>query len=137
MSIVISTDIKKLDLDLIYLFLTNSYWAKGRTREEVVKSINNSLSFGVFINNKQIGFARVLTDYCVFGYIMDVFIIQEYRGKGYARQLLESILEHPDLQKIQRWMLATKDAHELYKQVGFEPIPDPSMLMGKLIKKKK
>ncbi len=136
MKAVVSTDTQKLDLDRIHSFLTQSYWAEGRTREEVIKSIQNSLPFGIFIHNEQIGFARVLTDYCVFGYLMDVFIIKEYRGQGYAKQLVASILDHPDLQNVQRWMLATKDAHGLYEQMGFAPIPDPTMLMGKLIPKK-
>ncbi|GAA3519219.1 GNAT family N-acetyltransferase [Aquimarina addita] len=133
MSILISTDNKLLDIDCIHQFLTNSYWAGGRSKEEVVKSIENSLNFGIYLDGNQIGFARILTDYTVFGYVMDVFILEKFRRKGYAHQLMKAIMNHKDLQQIQRWMLATKDAHRLYQQFGFEPIPDPSMIMGKLI----
>lgn len=132
MSILISTENTVLDIDFIHQFLTHSYWAKGRSKKEVITSIENSLNFGVYIDNKQIGFARVLTDYTVFGYLMDVFITEEHRGKGYAKQLIQAIMDHERLQNIQRWMLATADAHELYKQFGFGPIPDPSKIMGKL-----
>ncbi|MBQ4820899.1 GNAT family N-acetyltransferase [Aquimarina sp. MMG016] len=135
MSLEISTDHKRLDIDFIHQFLTNAYWAKGRTREEVVISINNCLSFGVYYKNKQIGFARILTDYTVFAYLMDVFIVEEYRGKGYSKQLMQAIVEHPNLQNVKRWMLATKDAHGLYQQFGFKPLPDPSLIMGKLIER--
>ena len=134
MDIIISNDIQKLDIDFIHQFLTKSYWAEGRTKEEVLASIENSLNFGVFLDEKQIGFARVLTDHVVFAYVMDVFIIKEYRGKGFSKQLIKTVTEHPDLRQVKRWLLATKDAHGLYKQFGFEPIPDPSLLMGKLVK---
>ena len=128
----ISTDPKLLDIDLIHQYLTNAYWAKGRTKAEVVQSIDNSLCFGIYLDQQQIGFTRVLTDYVVFGYVMDVFILPEYRGKGYSKLLLKTIFDHHDLQQIQRWMLATKDAHGLYQQFGFNAIPNPSVLMGKL-----
>ncbi len=132
MSAIVSTDKQKLDLDFIHQFLTNSYWAKGRTKEEIRISIDNSLSFGIYLDDKQIGFARVVTDYVVFGYIMDVFISKEYRGKGYSKQLMNVIMEHLDLQQIKRWMLMTKDAHGVYRQFGFTTIEDPSLLMSKL-----
>ena len=131
MQIVISTDKDLLNINFIYEFLTNSYWAKGRTKQEVAISIKNSICFGIYADQQQIGFARVLTDYVVFGYLMDVFITEKYRGKGYAKLLMKAIVEHPDLQNLDRWMLATKDAHALYEQFGFRAIPDPSMLMGK------
>lgn len=133
MQIEISTDTKLLDIDVIHQFLTQSYWAKGRTKEEVATSLQNCLNFGVYLNQQQIGFARVLTDYTVFGYVMDVFIIEDHRGKGYAKQLIETIMIHPDLQQIKRWMLATKDAHELYRKYGFSEIENPANLMGKLV----
>lgn len=133
MSIQISTDKQKLDIDFIHQFLTRSYWAKGRTIEEVQTSIDHCLCFGVYLDDKQIGFARMLTDYTVFGYLMDVFIIEEHQGKGYSKQLMKTITEHPDLQQVKRWMLATHDAHGLYKQFGFTEIEHPSRWMAKLI----
>ncbi|MDY8134819.1 GNAT family N-acetyltransferase [Aquimarina sp. 2201CG5-10] len=132
MSIVISTDKEKLDIDFIHQFLTNSYWAEGRTKEDVITSIENCMCFGIYENGNQVGFARVLTDYVVFGYLMDVFITKEHRGKGYSKQLIKAIMEHPDLQQIKRWMLATKDAHGLHKQFGFDSIKDTSRMMGKV-----
>ena len=135
MNIVISTEKEKLDIDFIHQFLTRSYWAKGRTKQEVITTIEHCLNFGVYINDQQIGFARVLTDYTVFAYLMDVFIIEEHRGKGYSKKMMQTILEHHKLQHVQRWMLATADAHGLYKQFGFEPIPDPSKMLGKITTK--
>ncbi|MDH7448013.1 GNAT family N-acetyltransferase [Aquimarina sp. 2201CG14-23] len=133
MSIIISTDKEKLDIDFIHQFLTNAYWAKGRTKKEVVTTIEHCLNFGVYIDDKQIGFARVLTDYTVFGYLMDVFIIDEYRRNGYAKELMKTIMQHKELQRVQRWMLATSDAHGLYTQFGFDALSDPSKIMCKLI----
>ncbi|WP_103069511.1 GNAT family N-acetyltransferase [Aquimarina sediminis] len=133
MDVIISTNKKKLDVDFIHRFLTRSYWAKGRTKKEVITTIENSMVFGVYLNSKQIGFARVLTDYAVFGYLMDVFVIEEYRGNGYSKLLLKSIMDHPDLQGVGRWMLATNDAHKLYNQFGFKAILDPSKIMGKTL----
>ncbi len=131
MNIIISTENSKLDIDLIHQFLTNSYWAKGRTREEVITTIEHCLNFGVYLDDQQIGFARLLTDYTVFGYLMDVFIVDEHRGKGYAKELVKTIMEHKELQKIKKWMLLTADAHGLYKQFGFDSLEDPTMAMGK------
>ncbi len=133
MNIQISTDKKKLDIDFIHQFLTRSYWAKGRTKEEVQTSIDHCLCFGVYLDSDQIGFARMLTDYVVFGYLMDVFIIEEHQGKGYSKQLMKAITKHPDLQQVKRWMLATYDAHGLYTQFGFKEIEHPSRWMSKLI----
>lgn len=131
MSITISTDNSKLNIDFIHQFLTNAYWSKGRTKEEVKTSIEHCLNFGVYLNGEQIGFARLLTDYTVFAYLMDVFIIEKYRGHGYSKQLIKTIVQHSELQKVHRWMLATKDAHGLYKQFGFEELPDPNLMMTK------
>ncbi len=135
MTIDISTNTKKLDIDFIHSFLTRSYWAKERTKQEVITTVKNSLCFGMYLDNQQIGFARVLTDYAVFGYLMDVFIIEEQRGNGYSKLLMKAIMEHPDLQNISRWMLATSDAHKLYTQFGFTALPDPTKIMAKLITK--
>ena len=127
----ISTDKDKLDLSVIHDFLSNrSYWAIGRSFETVKRSIENSICFGVYNNSdKLVGFARVLTDYSVFAYIMDVFILEEYRKQGLGKQLMNAIMQHSDLQGLQRFMLATNDAHKLYEKYGFRQslIPDKIM----------
>ncbi|MCB4799095.1 GNAT family N-acetyltransferase [Neotamlana laminarinivorans] len=129
----ISTDKNKLDVSVIHQFLSQTYWAKGRTVAQVQTTINSCLCFGVYLNNEQIGFARVATDYAVFAYIMDVFILPEYRGKGYSKKLMEAVTMHKDLQDCKVWMLKTKDAHGLYKQFGFTDLSHPEKLMEKLL----
>jgi GNAT superfamily N-acetyltransferase len=126
----ISTDRSKLDLRFIHEFLNKAYWCEGVPVEIVKKSIENSLCFGVYDHGKQIGFARVVTDYCTFGYLADVFIIEEYRGKGLSKDLMKHIKEHPDLQGFRNFVLATIDAHGLYEQFGFEPVKNPERLMA-------
>lgn len=127
---LISTDKNKLDLKLIHRFLSNdSYWAKGRTLAVVVRSVENSLSFGIYKNNQQIGFARVVTDFATFAWVADVFIVNEHRGQGLSKWLMETITSHPDLQGFRRWVLATKDAHELYRQFGFIELKRPERWM--------
>ncbi|HMK03107.1 MAG TPA: GNAT family N-acetyltransferase, partial [Ferruginibacter sp.] len=96
----------------------------------VKKSIGGSCCFGLYDKNKQVGFARVITDHATFGYLADVFIIEAYRGKGLSKWLMTEIMNHPDLQGFRRWMLATRDAHGLYKQFGFEPLDMPERIMG-------
>jgi GNAT superfamily N-acetyltransferase len=115
----ISTEKEKMDIDLIHSFLTRSYWAEGISKEIVSRSIEGALCFGVFENEKQIGFARMITDRATFSYLADVFIIEEYRGLGLSKWLMEVIFSHPDLQGLRRMMLATRDAHDLYKKFGF------------------
>jgi len=134
--LIISDDKSKLDVELIHKFLTSSYWAGGRTIEEVKKSIEHSSCFGIYKNDKQIGFARILTDFTVIAYLMDVFIIEEYRGKGFSKMLLKRIFEDERFKGIKKWMLATKDAHSLYTQFGFEKIKNPDRLMEKVARKK-
>ena len=135
---VISTDKIKLNLQLIHNYLYNeSYWAKNIPVATVKKSIDGSCCFGLYVNeninsllDKQVGFARVVTDYVTFGYLADVFIIEEFRGKGLAIWLMEVIMAHPDLQGLRRWLLATKDAHGLYAKSGFLPLDKPERIMG-------
>ncbi|TLX71171.1 GNAT family N-acetyltransferase [Labilibacter sediminis] len=128
----ISTDKQKLDIPLIHHFLVNdSYWANNRTLETVKTSIKNSLCFGVYSNNIQVGFARVVTDCAVFAWILDVFILKEHRGKGLGKLLMTAITNHDQLQTIKRWGLATDDAHGLYEKFGFELIKRPEILMQK------
>ena len=129
----ISTDQTKLDLDLIHRWLSEeSYWAKGRSRELVARSLQNSLSFGLYQAGAQVGFARVVTDYATFAWLADVFIIPEYRGRGLSKWLVEVIISHPQLQGFRRWVLATRDAHDLYRRFGFEPLPQPERWMERL-----
>ncbi len=135
---IISTDKSKLNIQFIHNYLSNeSYWAKNIPVNTVKKSINGSCCFGLYINeNKnilaatQIGFARVVTDYATFGYLADVFIIEKFRGKGLAKWLMKVIMNHPDLQGLRRWMLATKDAHALYAKFGFLALDKPERIMG-------
>jgi N-acetylglutamate synthase-like GNAT family acetyltransferase len=131
--IVISDDKSKLDVGLIHKFLTSSYWAEGRTIEQVKNSIEHSICFGVYKDHQQIGFARVLTDCTVFAYLMDVFILDEFRGKGYSKMLLNTIFMDDRFKSVKKWMLATKDAHSLYAQFGFGEIKNTERLMEKVV----
>jgi GNAT superfamily N-acetyltransferase len=122
---LISTDVSKLNVDTIYQYLSEeSYWAKGIPRAVVEKSIANSLCFGVYSNDEQIGFARLVTDEATFAYLGDVFILPQHRGKGLSKFLMETIHAHPELQNLRRWWLGTKDAHGLYEQFGWTRITD-------------
>jgi GNAT superfamily N-acetyltransferase len=122
----ISSDQTKLDIDVIYNFISKeSYWGIGRPIEVVRKSIQNSLSFGVYLQDKMVGFARVVTDYATFAWIADVFILPEYRGRGLSKWLMKVIVTHPQLQGLRRMVLATRDAHELYRQYGFVELNHP------------
>ncbi|MCA9734924.1 MAG: GNAT family N-acetyltransferase [Deferribacteres bacterium] len=129
-NVVVSTDPSRLDLGTIHDYLSNqSYWAKNRPAETVEKSIQNSLCFGVYLKNTQIGFARVVTDYSVFAYLLDVFILEQHQGQGIGQFLMQAIMEHPELQGNMLWALATKDAHGLYRKNGFSALPNPSSWM--------
>lgn len=132
--ITISTDKSKLQIDVIHRFLTASYWANGRTIAQVKTSIEHCLCFGVYIDNQQIGFARIVTDFVVFAYLMDLFILPEHNGKGYSKQLIKAIHNDPKLQSCHVWMLKTLDAHGLYKQFGYTALEHPEKLMERLLK---
>ena len=119
MSIEISTDPSRIDVSFVHGFLSGSYWAKGRPREVVERSIKHSLCFGAYENGNQIAFARLITDRAVFAYLADVFVAPDHRGRGVARLLLDAIFEHPDLKGLRLFRLATKDAHGLYAKYGF------------------
>jgi GNAT superfamily N-acetyltransferase len=128
----ISTDKNLLDFEMIYSYLSeDSYWANGVQAETLRKAIENSLCFGVYKQNIQVGLARVVTDKATFAYICDVFILSEYRGLGLSKWLIQTILEHPELQGLRRWSLATADAHGLYSQFGFTQISRPERWMEK------
>jgi GNAT superfamily N-acetyltransferase len=126
----ISDDRARLDIEVIHKFLsTESYWAIGRDVQTVQRSIDNSLPFGIYKDKTLIGFARVVTDYATFAWLADVFIVSEYRGQGLSKWLVEVILAHPELQGFRRWVLATKDAHELYRKYGFQDLKRPERWM--------
>jgi GNAT superfamily N-acetyltransferase len=128
----ISTDRNRLQIDAIHKYLSEeSYWAKERTRLQTVTAIKNSLPFGVYKGKNQIGFARVVTDYATFAYLGDVFIIEEFRGKGLSKWLMETIVGHPELQGFRRWVLATRDAHALYEKFEFTALKFPERWMEK------
>jgi GNAT superfamily N-acetyltransferase len=117
---LVSTDNSKLDIGMIHDYLTNqSYWAKNIPRDVVERSIGNSLCFGIYEGEKQIGFARLVTDKATFAYLADVFILEDHRGKGLSKWLIEVIQTHPDMQGLRRWMLGTRDAHGLYEKFGW------------------
>src|SRR6266496_5418146 len=123
----IDTDRNRLDLGLIHAFLSeNSYWALGRSFETMKCSLDNSLNFGVYKGEQQIGFARVVTDYATFAWLADVFILEGFRGHGLAGWLIEVITSHPQLHGLRRWVLATRDAHELYRKYGFAELKEPA-----------
>lgn len=126
---MVSTDKRRLDRRLIHSFLTTCYWAKGIPREAVDRSIENSLCFGIYHGGKQVGFARVISDFATYAYIGDVFIIEPFRGHGLGKLVMRRIMEHPDLQGLRRWSLLTRDAHGLYAQFGFQPVKSPERHM--------
>ncbi len=123
---IISTDPARLNVGAIYDFLERAYWAQGRPRERTERALKNSLVFGLYENQKQIGLARVVTDYAIFAYLCDVFIHEDYRAHGLGKWLIQTVMAHPDLQGLRRWTLATRDAHGLYQQFGWEPLADPN-----------
>ena len=126
----ISTDNSLLDVNMIHQYLSEeSYWAKNISRHTVQKSIENSICFGIYRGGDQVGFARVITDKATFAYLADVFILEQYRGKGLSKTLMEFIMIHSGLQGLRRWMLATRDAHDLYKQFNWQEITNPERLM--------
>ena len=130
--ISVSTDKSKLDIPFIQNFLKDVYWAAGRTMEEVQTTIDSSFCFGIYLDEKQIGFCRVITDYVVFAYVMDVFIDENHRGKGYSSILIKAMMTEPKLQQVKIWRLATSDAHFLYKKFGFNSLAHPEKMMEKI-----
>ena len=130
MEFTISTDKELLDIDLVQEFLSKeSYWANNRTLEQTKTAIDNSICFGAYQGDRQIGFARVVSDMATFAYLGDVFILDEFRGHGLGKILMKAVLEYPDLQGLRRWVLATRDAHGLYEQFGFSALEFPERWM--------
>jgi GNAT superfamily N-acetyltransferase len=128
-SFTISTNPARLDHDAIADMLSRSYWASGRSRERLDRALANSLVFGLYDGDRQIGLARIVSDYAVFAYLCDVFIHEDYRGKGLGKWLMQTVHSHPDLQGLRRWLLATRDAHGLYAQYGWKPLHNPERWM--------
>lgn len=131
-NIYFSSDINDMDLYMIYAFIKKSYWGNTRTFQEQKTALESTINFGLFHNNNQIAYARVMTDNVFFAYLLDVFVIDDYQGKGYSKLLIDKILDFPKLKKIDKWMLATRDAHSLYEKFGFTAIKSPEKLMEKL-----
>lgn len=127
----ISADKTKLDLEVIHRFLSQeAYWCRNIPFDIVQRSIENSVCFGVYRGDEQVGFARVITDLATFGYLADVFILPEHRGKGLSKQLMAFIMAYPALHGLRRMMLVTLDAHGLYRQFGFQPVDNPENTMS-------
>jgi GNAT superfamily N-acetyltransferase len=125
----VSTNPSKLDIDAIHDFLTHCYWSEGIPRDSVTRAILHSLCFGLYEGGKQVGFARVISDYSTYAYLCDVYVLEPYRGKGLGTWLMSCVMKHPDLQGLRRFTLLTRDAHGLYKKFGFAAMKDPSRYM--------
>jgi GNAT superfamily N-acetyltransferase len=125
----VSTDRSRLDLDVIHSYLKDCYWAQGIPRAILVRSIKNSLCFGLYTRGRQIGFARVISDFATYAYLGDVFVLDSFRGLGLGKWLMECIMCDPRLQRLRRWSLVTRDAHGLYSQFGFTPLKSPERWM--------
>jgi GNAT superfamily N-acetyltransferase len=125
----ITDDPAAVDLDVVHAFLARSYWARGIPRETVARGVAHSLPFSLFLGDRQVGFARAVSDRATFAYLADVFVIEEHRGRGLGAWLVATVLGHPDLQGLRRWLLATRDAHGLYLKLGFTVPADPSVFL--------
>lgn len=125
----VTCDLAKMDHAVIREFLGSSYWAKGIPAATVEKSLANSLCFALLDGEQQVGFARVISDRATIAYLGDVFVLPEYRGRGLSKWLMECVVNHPELQGLRRWMLATRDAHGLYEKFGFTPLEKPEIFM--------
>ncbi len=130
MNLEISTDRARLDIDMIHRFLSErSYWAQGRLPDVTRRAIDNSLCFGAYVEGRQVGFCRLVTDYATFAWLADVFVLEERRGEGVGKALVQAVVDHPDLRGIRRILLATRDAHALYSRYGFTPVPADRFMM--------
>lgn len=126
---IVTTDPARLDLNVVVGFLSSSYWAAGIPFEKVARSVANSLCFSLLDGERQVGFARVISDYATIAYLGDVFILPSHRGQGLSKWLVECVIAHPELQGLRRWLLATRDAHGLYRHYGFTPLASPELFM--------
>ena len=130
----IITDVASMDLDAIHAYLTRSYWAQGIPKDLVARSMAGSLCFGLLDGGRQIGFARVVTDRATYAYLCDVYVLEEYQGRGLGTWMMQELMTHPDLQGLRRWHLLTRDAHALYAQFGFAPLEAPDRHMAIAVK---
>ncbi|WP_053959481.1 GNAT family N-acetyltransferase [Sulfobacillus thermosulfidooxidans] len=131
---IISTDPALLDKETVFSYLHNeAYWSVGLPRDIFEKSLRHSLCFGIYQDSQQVGFARVISDFATFAYLCDVFVLAPYRGQGLGKWLIESIMDHPDLQGLRRFYLVTRDAHGLYQHYGFAPLADCGRHMEKVV----
>jgi len=121
----ITTDVASMDLDAIHAYLTRSYWSEGISKELVSKAMAGSLCFGLFDAGRQVGFARVVTDRATYAYLCDVYVLEDYQGRGLGTWMMRELMTHPDLQGLRRWSLVTRDAHRLYEKCGFAPLANP------------
>ncbi|MGH7459546.1 MAG: GNAT family N-acetyltransferase [Longimicrobiales bacterium] len=126
----VSTDPARLDIDAIHDFLHNVYWAQGRSRETVERSLRNSLGFGLYHSTRQIGLARIISDYTTYAYLCDVYVLDQYRGQGLGTWLIDCVMKHPDLQGLTRFSLVTRSAQALYRKFGFAEVTDPHRYMN-------
>lgn len=131
-NIYFSAKTEDMDLQTIFKFVKGSYWGNTRTIEEQETVLLNSINFGLFSDGKQVAYTRVMTDKVFFAYVLDFFVVEEFQGKGLGKLLMENVLKHPEIMHVDKWMLATKDAHGLYKQFGFETVKDPTKLMDRM-----
>lgn len=130
-NLTVSTDKLRLDINSIHAYLTQSYWAEGRTIETIQKSIDHSICFGAYLDNEQVGFARVVSDQIIFAYMMDVFIFEKHQGNGYGKQLMQAVMSYEDTLDVENWFLRTMDAQDLYRQFDFEELENPERSMAK------
>lgn len=126
----ISTNKAQLDIPMIYDFLCQSYWAKNLALGTLLKAIENSLCVGIYDQKKQVGFLRVVTDYATFAYVSDVFVLENYRGRGLGKKMIDFCLNHPELSNLRQWLLLTKDAHEFYQKCGFKQVENAERFMS-------
>ncbi len=127
----VSTDRDRIDVAMVHEFLRTSYWAQGRSRETVEQTLKHSLCFGGYLSGQQVAFGRVVTDRAVFGYLADIFVLPDFRGRGFGKALVGAMIEHPDVRNLQIMLLRTRDAHGLYESVGFRPLPRPEEMMSR------
>ena len=127
----ISADPARIDIDLVHAYLTTSYWAQGRSHATVERSIQHSFCFGAYRGGRQVGFGRVITDFAVFAYLADIFVIPAFQGQGIGKAIVRAMVEHPRLQGLPLVLLRTRDAHGLYRQFGFDAVPEPDEMMAR------
>ena len=128
---------KFMEVELIYNFVSNTYWGKNRSFEEQKKAMKSTINIGMFMGENQVAYCRVMTDKMFFAYLLDMLVFEEYQGKGYSKKLLDFVMDMTDLKIIDKWMLATADAHKLYEKFGFEKVKSPEKLMEKLSERAK